>query len=91
MDQLEAQVIAAKYLAEIEKNCGLDLGFNPDVVEEHDVGFVFFYNTKAYWETRDFRDALAGNGPLLVRKTDGQVVVLPSNQSVDKSLANLAG
>ncbi len=90
MDRERAQSIADAYLKEIEKNCGLDLAFNPDVVEEHAVGFVFFYNTKAYWETRDFTHALTGNGPLLIRKEDGEVIELPSNQSVEKSLADLA-
>ncbi len=89
MNQEEAQVIADQYLAAIERNTGLELAFNPEVVEEHDVGFVFFYNTKAYWETRDFSHALAGNGPLLVRKEIGEVIELPSNQSVEKSLAGL--
>jgi len=89
MNQIDAQTIADTYLAEIEKNCGLELAFNREVVEEHDVGFVFFYNTKAYWETRDFTHALAGNGPLLIRKENGEVVELPSSQSVERSLAEL--
>lgn len=91
MDKNQAQTIAASYLSEMEKACGLELAFNPDVVEEHEVGFVFFYNSKAYWKTRNFMHAIAGNGPLLVRRDNGEVVELPSNQSVERSLAELAG
>jgi Immunity protein 35 len=90
MDKVHAQTIAERYLSGLEKASDLELAFNPGVVEEHDVGFVFFYNTKAYWETRDFMHALAGNGPLLVRRDTGEVVELPSNQSVERSLADLA-
>lgn len=33
--------------------------------------WVFFYNTKAYLETRSFVHALAGNGPVVVSAVDG--------------------
>lgn len=89
MDRYDAKSIVDKYLTQMEKACSLELALNPDVVEEHKIGFVFFYNTKAYWETRDFIHALAGNGPLLVRRDNGEVVALPSNQSVERSLAEL--
>ena len=89
MDKNHAQTIAESYLSEMERNCDMDLALNPDIVEEHEIGFVFFYNTKAYWKNRDFTHALAGNGPLLVRRDNGEVVELSSNQSVERSLDEL--
>src|SRR5688572_834819 len=40
---------------------------------ERPFGWVFFYDTKAYVEGGDFRDALLGNAPLIVDRHDGSV------------------
>jgi hypothetical protein len=42
---------------------------------ERAFGWVFFYDSKRHVETGDFRDALAGNAPIVVTKSDGQVHV----------------
>jgi len=34
--------------------------------------WVFFYNTRAYFETRSMVHALAGNGPVIVSAHDGR-------------------
>jgi hypothetical protein len=91
MNKDKAKTIAEDYLSGFEKSNDFKLALNPDLVEEHELGFIFFYNTKEYWETRDYQYALAGNGPLLIRRDTGEVVSLPSNQSVEKSLAALSG
>jgi len=36
---------------------------------------VFFYESKAYLETGNFSDRLAGNAPLLVDRYDGELRV----------------
>lgn len=90
MDKLDAQVIADEYLATMQQGCNYELAFNYDITEEHPIGFVFFYNTKQFWKSRDFTTSLAGNGPLLIRRHDGEVIVLPSNRSVKRSLMDLA-
>jgi hypothetical protein len=40
---------------------------------ETDFGWVFFWNSKRYLESGDYRDALAGNAPLIVDRADGSV------------------
>jgi hypothetical protein len=40
---------------------------------EKPFGWVFFYNSKRYLETEDYRYALAGNGPVIVNKHDGAI------------------
>jgi hypothetical protein len=40
---------------------------------EKPYGWVFFYNTKKYLETKQVRYALAGNGPVIVNKHTGTV------------------
>jgi Immunity protein 35 len=51
---------------------------NPFVVAdegtiEKPYGWVFFYNSKKYLETREISYALAGNGPVIVNKHDATV------------------
>jgi hypothetical protein len=86
----DAKVLAIACLETMQSESEVELAFNDEITEEHEIGFVFFYNTKKYWLSRDFMDSLAGNGPILVRKSDGETMVLPSNQSVKRSLAELA-
>lgn len=86
MDLSDARAIAETYLDKVRESCPVEIEFNDSVTEEHPIGYVFFYNTKEYWKTRDFSKSLAGNGPVLVKRETGEIVVLPSNQSVKKSL-----
>jgi hypothetical protein len=44
-------------------------------VSDHDFGWVYCYNTKAFLETGDFSHTLAGNAPLIVDKVDGGLYV----------------
>ncbi len=43
--------------------------------QEHDFGWVFFYNTKEFAESNDYKHALAGNAPLIVDRADGQMYI----------------
>ena len=85
MNLAEARSIAASHLERIQAECPVEIAFNDDVTEEHEIGYVYFYNSKRFWETRDFTQSLAGNGPLLVKKQSGDHVILPSHQSVRRS------
>lgn len=40
---------------------------------EKPYGWVFFFNSKTYLETEDYRYALAGNGPVIVNKHDATI------------------
>ena len=40
-------------------------------VDEHDLGWVYFYDGSIHVETGDARYAIAGNAPLIVDRTDG--------------------
>src|SRR5262245_35198632 len=44
-----------------------------DCTIEKDWGWVFFYNTRRFVETKNFRDGLIGNGPYMVNRFDGSV------------------
>ena len=45
---------------------------------EKDYGWIFFYNSKKYVETKNSRHFLAGNGPIVVEKADGSIHKLGS-------------
>jgi hypothetical protein len=91
MTRAEAQIVADKYLAELQKDCPVEISFNYDLTEEHPPGFVFFYNSREFWKSRDFSRSLAGNGPVLVLRDSSNILILPSNQSLRRSLEELAG
>lgn len=40
---------------------------------EKDLGWIFFYNTKAFSETNDPKYGLFGNAPIIVDKEDGSL------------------
>jgi hypothetical protein len=86
MNSNDAKVVAIQFLEVMQSESDVELAFNFDITEEHEIGYVFFYNTKKYWITGDFMDAIAGNGPILVRRENAEVSVLPSNQSVERSV-----
>ena len=56
-------------------------------VEEHDFGWVYFYNAKEYAENGDFRCALAGNSPLIVDRHDGKLYETGTAKSIEHYLA----
>lgn len=44
-----------------------------EFTEERDFGWVFFYTSRNYNETGDYKYALAGNAPLIINKFDGSI------------------
>ncbi|HEY6033427.1 MAG TPA: YrhB domain-containing protein, partial [Kofleriaceae bacterium] len=51
-------------------------------------GWVFFYNSKLFLETRDIRHGIAGNGPLVVLASTGELVMLgTARPAVDEIVA----
>jgi hypothetical protein len=90
MNASDARIMADRYLAQMLATSPVDIAFNYEITEEHPLGYVFFYNSKKFWQTRDYAFSLAGNGPLLVKRATGEVIVLASHQSVMKSLREIS-
>jgi hypothetical protein len=61
------------------------------VVDEHTIervwGWVFFYNSKRYLETREFRCALAGNAPYIVNRQTGELRVTGTAHPIEDYIA----
>src|SRR5262245_29992957 len=44
-----------------------------DYTRDEDFGWVFFFDSKLHHETGDWQYMLAGNGPIIVNRTTGEV------------------
>lgn len=69
--------IAQAKINELASAAGDDFALMPNETREVDQGWVFFFNSADFVRTGNHLHALAGNGPLLVRR-DGGVIALPS-------------
>jgi len=49
--------------------------------------WVFFYDSKRYLETGSINDALAGNGPVIVNKHDGNIEFYGSHKTVEEFIS----
>jgi len=70
------------------ENPNIELVILEDLTQEHDFGWVFFYNSKKYIESGDFRDALAGNAPLIVDRKSGQIHITGIARDIDFYIKN---
>jgi hypothetical protein len=80
----EAKALAEERLARIYSEAVvLD-----DSTVETDFGWIFCWNSKRYLESGDYRDALAGNVPLIVDRANGSVhetcTFLPIEEITDR-------
>ena len=64
--------LAARRMAQQELDShGFEGGLVITKVTEITEGWVFFYTSATYQQSRDFRDALVANAPIIVDRTDG--------------------
>lgn len=54
---------------------------------EKPYGWVFFYNSRRFLETRDMLHGIAGNGPVVVVASTGEVVTLGSSRAPAEEVA----
>jgi Immunity protein 35 len=50
---------------------------------EYDIGWVYFYDTRAYVESGDPMDGLVGNAPILIDRRDGTIVETGTGEPVE--------
>ncbi len=71
-----------KYSA--QSGCPMALNEGETIVKPY--GWVFFYNSKQFLESGEFRHALAGNGPVIVNKYTGEIVFCGSVGGVEGNI-----
>lgn len=55
-------------------------------VDEHDFGWVYYYDGAAHVETGNASDAIAGNAPLIVDRTHGKLYITGTAHPLDHYL-----
>ena len=84
-DRTMITVDAAREIAKRHvQSFGEDLTLLEKPVTFGDYGWVFSYQSKAFIETNDLRDALAGNAPILIDRDQGQIFTLGTAYDVSR-------
>jgi Immunity protein 35 len=89
MDLKSARDAAQQELVAIQKRSGIPLVLIDAQTMEKDWCWVFFYQSRDYAETGSPGQRLAGNGPILVEKTSGQLHVLGTARPLEDQLERL--
>jgi hypothetical protein len=55
-------------------------------VDEHDFGWVYFYDGSIHAATGNLSDAVVGNGPLIVDKADGKLYITGTARPIEHYL-----
>ena len=55
-------------------------------VDEHDIGWVYFYDGSIHIETGNVSDAVAGNAPLIVDRLDGTLYITGTARPIEHYL-----
>ncbi|MBI3714617.1 MAG: hypothetical protein HY255_01335 [Betaproteobacteria bacterium] len=55
--------------------------------EEFDCGWIFYYQSARYLESKDGRDMVGGNAPLFVARADGKLYTISYYRPVEESMA----
>lgn len=72
ISRIQAQVLAESHISQI---AGSEISFAilDARTVERPFGWVFFYQSRRYLETRDPSEVLAGNAPLIVDRLTGEI------------------
>lgn len=71
----EAHRLISAWLIRQSAKGNIELVLLDQQTVETDFGWVFFYTSRRFKETRNFRDALAGNAPMIVDRATGSLHV----------------
>lgn len=85
----DARTLAAREVAALESRIRVPLVIDDTATRDDGWCWLFFYNSRAYLETGNFSDALAGNGPLVVEKATGTVHTLLVARPIESQLAEI--
>ena len=89
LNRIDAQRLASEYVAALPVELSDDDKLV--VLDEHTIerawGWVFFYTSRLWNETGDFKYALAGNAPLLLERETGRLLVLGTALPVENYIA----
>ncbi|MEC4004910.1 YrhB domain-containing protein [Flavobacterium sp. SUN052] len=73
--------IAEKHIKELEIQAKVELiiGYEETIIKPY--GSIFFYTSKKFAKTEDFKYAIAGNAPFLVENESGKIISFGTSES----------
>ncbi len=81
-----AEQLAANETQKLGKDAGREFAILVGNTLERERAWVFFYNSRKFVESRNFNDRIFGNGPIIVEKLTGRVVLHGSNVDLEQAL-----
>jgi hypothetical protein len=60
-----------------------------NATREENFGWLFFWTSKKYYETKDIRHALGGNGPVVIRRDTKDSFFLATCYSIDRQIEDM--
>ena len=69
-------------------NSNIKLVIDDRYTETHEFGWVFYFNSKKFIFTGDWEHALAGNSPIIVDKSNPQLIHTGTEKAVEYYVAN---
>src|SRR6188768_3437442 len=89
-EQAHALIVAEINRSQKDDDAGTPIALA--IVDEHTIerpwGWVFFYNSRRFVETRDFRHALAGNAPYIVNRHTGEIRLTGTAHKIEYYIAH---
>jgi hypothetical protein len=86
----DAKRIALEFIEGLTRQSGNELALLQTATLEKSFGWIFFYQSKSYLQSREPRDAVVGNAPIVVAKLDGRVHVTGTAHPIEYYIAQLA-
>ena len=84
LNYADAERLARTWVDIVSRGTG---EIRPHLTRTKPYGWVFFWNSREFIDTKDRRKALAGNTPIIVDRIDGELRVMGTASPVEDSLA----
>ena len=82
---MKAFKLVENQLRKLESSDG-KFGIDESNTQEHEWGWVVYYNSERFLQTHDVQFALMGNAPFLVNKETGKVASVSSSEQVESHI-----
>jgi hypothetical protein len=87
IDRDTAQRIAAEEIARMKPPEGDQITLDDAATIERPFGWVFFYTSRRYEQTKEVSNMLFGNAPFIVDRRDGSVHYTGTGRPVERYIA----
>ncbi len=79
----QALKMALAKLSELSNSSGKEIILINDQTLTTEYGWIFFYNSKAYLETGNWKKSILGHAPFIINKDNSEITFLGTAHSVE--------